>query len=177
MAKNRAAVKLLITGRPGVGKTTLVKRVLETLGSHAMGFYTQEIREAGQRQGFRIVTTWNEEGILAHKKLHSVHRVSRYGVNLCFLERVVAGIKKRLDEGAILVIDEIGRMELFSSKFRNWIEEVAPDPGIPFMATIAFKARDPLVVKLKRTLPPWQVTLENRDNLPQRVIALFSSKA
>jgi len=163
------AKKLLLTGSPGVGKTTLVKKVLESLGEEALGFYTQEIREKGARRGFRLITTWGEEGILAHEGLGSPFRVSRYGVTLDFLERVIGVIQRKWRPGRILVVDEIGKMELFSRVFRDWVEEVAPDPKVPFLATIALRSRDPLVLKLKRELPLWEVTLANRDTLPQEI--------
>ena len=112
------AAKLLLTGLPGVGKTTLVKRVMEVLGDRSLGFYTQEVREEGKRVGFSLITTWGEEGWLARVGLASPYRVSRYGVSLAFLEEVVARLKEEKSPGKVLVVDEIGKMELFSSKFR-----------------------------------------------------------
>lgn len=167
------AAKLLLTGLPGVGKTTLVKRVMEVLGDRSLGFYTQEVREEGKRVGFRLITTWGEEGWLARVGLASPYRVSRYGVSLAFLEEVVARLREEWSPGKVLVVDEIGKMELFSSKFRAWIEEVALNPAVPFLATIALKSRDPLVVRLKKALLLWEVTRENRGQLSQRVVKLF----
>lgn len=171
------APKLLLTGFPGVGKTTVVTRVLEVLGDRSLGFYTLEVREKGRRVGFRLVTTWGDEDWLARVGLASPFRVSRYGVDLTFLEAVVARLREEWTPGEVLVVDEIGKMELFSSKFRAWIEEVALDPGVPFLATVALKSRDLLVARLKEKLPLWQVTLENRGDLPQRVVELFSRGA
>jgi nucleoside-triphosphatase len=48
------APNLLLIGRPGVGKTTAIKAVVQALGERADGFYTAEIRECGKRQGFRL---------------------------------------------------------------------------------------------------------------------------
>ena len=96
--------KLLLTGLPGMGKTTLVRKVLDVLGERALGFYTQEIRERGKRKGFRLITTWGEEGLLAHEGLDSPFRVSRYSVSLDFLEEVIGGIQGRWRPGRILVV-------------------------------------------------------------------------
>lgn len=161
--------KLLLTGSPGVGKTTLVKRVLDHLGERALGFYTQEIRERGRRKGFRLITTWGEEGLLAHEGLASPFRVSRYGVNPGLLDEVIGMVQRIWRPGRILVVDEVGKMELFSRVFRDWIEEVALAPGVPFLATIALRSRDPLVLKLKEALPLWEVTPANRDALLQGI--------
>lgn len=161
--------KLLLTGSPGVGKTTLLRRALDLLGEGALGFYTQEIREKGKRKGFRLITTWGEEGLLAHEGLDSPFRVSRYGVSLDFLDEVIGVVQRRWRPGWILVVDEVGKMELFSWVFRDWIEKVALDPGVPFLATIALRSRDPLVLKLKKELPLWDVALANRDALLQEI--------
>lgn len=107
----------------------------------------------------------------------SPYRVSRYGVDLTFLDLVVARLREEWAPGRVLVVDEIGKMELFSPRFREWIGDVALDPAVPFLATIALKSRDPLVLRLKATLPLWEVTRENRDSLPLKVLAVFGGRA
>ena len=84
--------KLLLTGLPGVGKTTLVRRVVDSLPDlHPAGFYTAEIRERGQRRGFRAVGMDGSEGLLAHVEIPGVHRVGRYGVDVEGFERFLDG--------------------------------------------------------------------------------------
>lgn len=107
-------------GRPRVGKTTIVKEVVKHLPGRVGGFYTEEIKEHGQRQGFRIVTLDGQEGILAHVDVRSRYRVSKYGVDLVSLERVgVAAIQRAIADSDCVVIDEIGKMELFSAAFKE----------------------------------------------------------
>ena len=81
---------LLLTGRPGVGKTTLVKAVVEALGERAGGFYTEEIRGPGGRKGFRLVTLDGQEAVMAHVNLRGKGRpqVGRYGADVEAIERV-----------------------------------------------------------------------------------------
>jgi nucleoside-triphosphatase len=111
---------ILLTGRPRVGKTTIIKEVVKRLPGRAGGFYTEEIKECGQRQGFRIVTLDGQEGILAHVNVRSRHRVSRYGVDVADLERVgVTAIQHAIVASDYIVIDEIGKMELFSTAFKE----------------------------------------------------------
>ena len=57
---------LLLTGRPGVGKTTVVRRVVERLSRPTGGFYTCELREGGRRTGFEIVTLDGQRATLSH---------------------------------------------------------------------------------------------------------------
>jgi len=111
---------ILVSGPPGCGKTTLIKEILEELKIEAGGFFTQEIRERGERKGFKIKALDGKEGILAHQNINSKFRVSKYGVNLKDLEEIaVPSILKAIDEGKIVVIDEIGKAELFSEKFKE----------------------------------------------------------
>ncbi|MBT9145502.1 MAG: Nucleoside-triphosphatase THEP1 [candidate division WS2 bacterium] len=109
---------ILVTGRPGVGKTTLIKKIIKDFELDAGGFYTQEARKGGIRQGFEIVTLSGKRGTLASVNFNSPYRVGKYGVNLRDLEEVAGGaIEEALEKNSFLVIDEIGKMELFSEKF------------------------------------------------------------
>lgn len=128
---------LLITGRPGVGKTTLIKRLVASLPGRLGGFYTEELREGGRRVGFRLVTLAGERAVFAHVAWHHApHRVGRYGVDLGVLERTgVAELLRAVDAGKAVVVDEIGKMELLSPAFREAVEQAARSP-VPLVATI-----------------------------------------
>ncbi len=115
---------LLITGRPGVGKTTLIRDLILEMDLCPAGFYTREIKESGRRVGFSINSLTpglpKMEGILAREGLSSPFRVSRYGVNKEDMEEVGA---RALEEGTggfpLIVIDEIGNMEVISLRFQQ----------------------------------------------------------
>ena len=110
----------LLTGGPGVGKTTLIKQALDKAQLRAGGFFTEEIRAKGIRQGFRIVTLGGQSAILAHVDIKSAYMVSKYGVDVEGLNRVgVTALKESIGECDLVVIDEIGKMELFSPSFRE----------------------------------------------------------
>ena len=114
----------LLTGGPGVGKTTIIKQALDRTLIKAGGFFTEEIRESGARRGFRLVTLDGESAILAHTGIKSPYRVSRYGVDIEGLERVgVAALREATRERDVVVIDEIGKMELFSPDFGEAVLE------------------------------------------------------
>jgi len=115
----------LLTGRPGTGKTSLIKQVAAKMGDSAGGFYTEEIRSGGVRQGFRLVTLNGEAAILAHTDIHSPYRVSRYGVDIDSLDRVgVSALSQAARERSIVIIDEIGKMECLSDKFQKILKKI-----------------------------------------------------
>lgn len=131
---------ILITGLPGCGKTTLVKEIVSNLNIEKFGFFTEEIREKGNRVGFKIITLSGKEDILAHKNLITPYRVSKYFVSIENLENIgVYEIEKGiLLKNCLIVIDEIGKMELFSEKFRKVVISAFESKN-KVLATIMYK--------------------------------------
>ena len=121
----------LLTGQPGTGKTTLIKNLLAGSSINAGGFYTEEIRIEGTRQGFRINTLDGHAGLLAHTEISGPYRVSKYGIDNNALEDIgVSAIKKAAQNKDLIVIDEIGKMELFSESFKNIVLELIDNDKI-----------------------------------------------
>jgi nucleoside-triphosphatase len=111
----------LLTGRPGTGKTSLIKAAVADFKGRTGGFYTEELRsEAGERYGFRLMTLDGGSGVLAHVKNKSRERVGKYGVDVRVLDDIgVTAIFEAIASCDVIVIDEIGRMELFSVRFKE----------------------------------------------------------
>lgn len=160
---------VLVTGRPGCGKTTLVRRAIAELGVPAAGFYTEEIRRGSSREGFALVGLDGERATLASTSIRSPHRVSKYGVDIEALERV--GLPALEEAHAKLqVVDEIGKMELLSERFRGAVL-AALDAGRPVLATIML-ARHPFAdaLKSRSDARTFELTLENRDRVLADVV-------
>ncbi len=135
---------ILVTGRPRVGKTTLVKRAAEALRGRAGGFYTEEIPGQGVRgrRGFRIVTLDGREGTLADVNIAGGPHVGKYGVNLGDLDDIgVAAIERAVAECEWVIVDEIGKMEEFSERFRRAVTD-ALDSKKRVLATIRLNDSD-----------------------------------
>jgi len=110
----------LLTGRPGAGKTSLIRQEVAELREKAGGFYTEEIRVQGARLGFRLITLGGQEAVLSHVDFHSRYRVGKYGVDIDALDKVgVPALEEAIRQCDVIVIDEIGKMELFSDHFRE----------------------------------------------------------
>jgi nucleoside-triphosphatase len=127
----------LISGRPGCGKTTLIRRVIDSLDVRAGGFYTEEIRGPdGRRLGFEIVTLQGERAVLAHVDTRSPYRVGKYGVNLQGIDETgVPAIRDAVKSCDLVVVDEIGKMELYSQPFREAVT-AAIESGRPVLGTV-----------------------------------------
>jgi nucleoside-triphosphatase len=175
------AKSLLLTGRPGIGKTTIIWRVLDALGARlddvqavAGGFYTEELRGPGGRQGFRLVTLDGREAVLAHKDIRGpdIPRVSRYGVDVGALERVgVDALQRAMDAGKLVVVDEIGKMELFSQSFQETLVSAVLGPH-HVLGTITAKPHPGAdVFRYLAPVEIWEVDQRNRDGVPDRVLA------
>jgi nucleoside-triphosphatase len=162
---------ILVTGRPGCGKTTLVERVAAALGGRAGGFTSSEIRGPRGRVGFAIRTLDGREGVLAHINHKSPHRVGRYRVNVADIDAVgVPAIVEAVSAGKIVIIDEIARMELFSSAFREAVLEALDSPS-RVLAAIQMR-RDPFLDAIRARPDTTLVTItpENRNQLVEGLI-------
>src|SRR5512135_918145 len=114
---------LLVTGAPGVGKTTLIRAVLAALRKRAGGFVTEELREEGKRVGFRVCSLDGSTAILAHVRATRGPRVGRYQVDVPAFEAVgVSALEAATRDADLIVVDEIGKMELHSRRFMDALE-------------------------------------------------------
>lgn len=169
---------LLLTGVPGVGKTTVMRRVAEGLGEHrSAGFLTDEIRVDGERRGFRLVTLDGREWVMAHVELLKHARVGRYGVDIAALD-AAAAVALALRPGIeVYLVDEIGKMECHSPRFVSAMQDLLDSDRI-VIATITRHGEGFIgAVKARPDCVLWEVTRENRDRLPAQVLAWLAERA
>jgi len=163
--KTARSKNILLTGKPRCGKSTLIERIVRQSSMPMTGFFTREIREAGRRLGFRIVTLDGKEGILAHVKIDSPIRLGKYRVNLGDLDGIAVPAMIPMIPEQIVVIDEIGKMECCSNRFRTTLEQTLDSPN-RVIASIALKG-DAFIRKIKgrSDVALILVSEQNRDTL------------
>jgi nucleoside-triphosphatase len=157
---------ILITGLPGVGKTTLIKNIAEALKDlHPVGFYTAEIREGGIRKGFEWISLDGRKGLLSHTDIQSPHRVGKYNVDFKGFEHFLSSLPLLKPSTGLIIIDEIGKMECFSERFKECLIECLNSEKW-VIATIAQKGSG-FIEKVKRRhdIKLFEITQGNRNAL------------
>jgi nucleoside-triphosphatase len=145
--------------------------LLRERGVGLRGFVTEELREGRQRVGFAVETFDGERATLAHVTFSGPPRVGRYGVDLEAFERLALPALAGVEEQELVVIDELGKMELASEAFRAAVSELF-DRRLALVATVHV-ARHPFTDALKRNAEVVRVTRRNRDELPRRIAERF----
>ena len=175
---------IFISGPPGSGKSTLLMKIvkdLETRGYRIRGILCPEIRIHGRRWGFKVVVYPDgDEEILASVEIRGCPRVSKYGVNVSGFEKIgVSALRRALEDlnTHIVIVDEIGKMELYSSEFRNVVSLLLDSDKI--VLGVLGRVRDPFVYSIRRRRDTKVFDLErgmndlSRDKLRRHIIDII----
>ncbi|MGY4706988.1 NTPase [Candidatus Bipolaricaulota sp. J31] len=168
-------MKIGVTGHPGVGKTTLVLRVVERVPLKCGGMITKEIRKIGRRVGFSVhdVLT-GKEGVLAHIHLERGPKLGRYRINLRDLDEVgAAAIERALAECDLIVVDEVGPMELHSERFIRAVER-ALESDKHLLVTVHRASNHHLAYRIRHEVDHFfRLTATKRDRITEEIIGLL----
>ncbi len=174
--------KIGLSGLPGVGKTTTLIKTIEILEEEGFvvgGMITEELREGGKRTGFYVLDWMSKERkVFAHKDFESRHRVGKYGVDVKILEEVgIKALEDAMERADVIVIDEIGKMEVESKKFVQTVREIL-DMDKHLIMTLHKKSRNPLLQEIRRRddIRMLEVTPINRNLLPFKIVQLIKGE-
>lgn len=176
------SVRIGITGLPGAGKTQALVKVIEMLENEGLvvgGMVTEPIIKRNRRVGFTVLNWMSKErGVLAHINNSSKITVGKYGVNIEALEDVgVKAIDDAYADAEVIIIDEVGKMEVESAKFIFAVKQ-ALDSNKPLILTLHKKSRNPLLQDIRRRddIRILEVTPINRNLLPYKIIKLLKGE-
>ena len=171
---------LLLTGKPGVGKSTLLKNIINQISDPMCGFFTSEIRENNRRTGFSITTLSGQQSVLSSISFQSSDypKVGAYGVSIENINKyVVSEIRNGMaNKVPVMVIDEIGKMELMSYQFHNAIQDLMRSDCIvigTIMENHNYKADK---IKQLPNVHILQVTYENRNTLIKKILTILKEQ-
>ncbi|CAN7992367.1 unnamed protein product [Ixodes hexagonus] len=173
---------VVLTGSPGAGKTTLVKLAVESLTKHGVsvsGFYTAELREGGRRIGFDVISTTGKRGPLARIRQLSEGgvgpSVGQYCVNIASFEAIALECLQM--PGDVVVLDEVGKMELFSERFQQRVQQLISSPDRCILVTVPVAGGRPLPlverIRVHQSATVIEVNRENRGRLLVEVLSLI----
>ncbi|XP_033835569.1 cancer-related nucleoside-triphosphatase [Periophthalmus magnuspinnatus] len=180
---------VFLTGPPGVGKTTLVQKACESLvssGATVEGFYTEEVRAGGRRVGFDVVTLTGKRGHLSRirdaagpSRGTREYTVGQYVVDLPSFENLVLPLFRNVDSGGVtkkvFIIDEIGKMELFSQSFIRAVRQTLDRSSCTVLGTIPIPKQKPLAlveeVRARSDVKVYTISKENRNSILQDVLS------
>jgi nucleoside-triphosphatase len=160
-----------------VGKTTAIRRLAALLRTREVtGFTTQEVRLGAGRVGFTLETLTGRRAVLAHIDFPGPPRVGRYGVDPSVMDRLAVPALVPTGPGVVVLVDELGQMELASPAFRNAVTTLL-DSDADVIATVHARSH-PFTNGLKQRadIEVMQVTPANRDALPELLAARLEKR-
>jgi nucleoside-triphosphatase len=166
---------ILITGMPGCGKTTLLNEVICDSDLRFYGFFTDEIRKNNKREGFRVRFTDGDHVVLARKSIRSDFKVGKYGIDLKKFEKMLEKKKMNIISSDFVVIDEIGKMELFSYKFREIIESLFDSCNL-LLGSIIYKPHPYAdIIKQRDDVRIFELDKSNYINIKVKIVNILKT--
>ena len=168
---------LLLSGIPGIGKTTVIRKLADQLaGQRIAGFYTAEIRIKGIRQGFELIPFQGSKRVIAHVDFAKTYQVGKYGVDVAAIDAAVNASLTVESDVDVYFVDEVGKMECLSSEFVAAMHNLLASEKV-VVATVAAKGRGFIEqLKQRQDIAMWELTKTNRDGMAGAVIDWLKKK-
>lgn len=167
---------ILLSGEPRVGKTTALKKIIQTIGSEkCVGFFTEEVKVDNNRIGFDCVSLNGERRRIADINYSTDVRIGRYGIDVKGFDDFLKKIFNEKYKNKILIIDEIGPIQFLSTSFKNKIIDIMSSSNF-IVGTIYYKAHTEIdEIKKLHNINIYSLTIENRDSIVNEIIGYIDS--
>jgi nucleoside-triphosphatase len=144
---------ILVTGRPGIGKTSVLRRTVKELKKRKFevgGMICSEVREGGLRVGFEIMNlSTGIRGWLAHVNQSTGPQIGKYRVNLIDLDVIgVGAILDALRNADVVAVDELGPMEFLLQSFSEALIKVE-ESNKPLIGTVHYGLKNSVIEDIK----------------------------
>ncbi len=167
---------ILLTGSPGIGKSTIIKTVIRSFTGPVKGVYAEEENINGERTGFILHTLEGQSAYLAHENMLSEYRVGKYGVNVEAIESLVVPAISPFND-SLVIIDEIGLMQCYAPHFLDAVT-ITLNNAPCVLGTISLQNTEKLLaIKQRSDVQVIEVTPENRNSLPEIILHHLSLTA
>jgi len=167
--------RIAVTGSPGVGKSTVVEKVAAVMKCRVGGVLARDKRFNGRRIGFELLDIASGDvGVLADETGNGP-QLGKYRVHLDSLEKIGAMAVQNAIQCDLIVVDEVGPMELSSRSFISAVENAIASQK-PMLIVLHEWSNHPLAKKIRRTFQVISVTRENRDMLVKEIAQALNAE-
>ena len=168
------ATRIAVTGSPGIGKSTLVAKVISGTKLRVGGVLARDRRYKDRRIGFELLDlSTGAVGILADESGDGP-QLGKYRVHLDDLDRIGAQAVENALGCDLIVVDEVGPMELSSHRFVLAVEKAIASPK-PMLVVLHQWSNHRLAKKIRGSFRVLTVTRENRDSLADEIAKALKS--
>jgi len=163
-------VRIAVTGRPGIGKTTLCLKVYDGLKEklRISGFVTKEVREGFRRVGFKLIDLSGGREVWLARVGEGKVKVGEYAVFVDNLENFLRSVDMYCD---LLIIDEVGPMELKSRKFVDFMVDAMEMENV--LVTIHYRSKHWLIERIRRTFKVYTIDERSRDVVAREIVRSY----
>jgi nucleoside-triphosphatase THEP1 len=162
-------MKILLTGLPKSGKTTMLAKLIDQV-ANKRGLVAKEVRENDERIGFDLLDNTGATAPLARTDKQTPYPVGRYFVDVEALNGFIEPLFS-FDSKQLLYIDEVGQMQLYSSRFKELVTTYL-DAANDFLGTVTAVYKDDFVetVKGRPDILVCEITPDNRAEIEQGLV-------
>lgn len=152
---------VLLTGEPRSGKTTIMRSLIANIDAYYIYYViSRAVWTGDERQGFEVMTSANPNPT----KFAERQADGSYSVDSAVWDNIAVELEAAMKDRKIIVLDEIGPMQVKSSKFSNFVDSVLNSKHTTLFATVALNDDSPVIRRVKTHHRSTILKLLSKDN-------------